>query len=187
MYQDSLLLCCSHSGQGPVASGTARKGRGVLRSSVPQPLWLFLPSPPPSRRQCHLGRRRQWQQDVVRDSTSESSRFLCALWSLSQSGDLMSSQGEVHQNFYVFALEPPNLNIWILGALVPLGQPFFGTGMAHGPRPREEEAPCHRDSSACFSVLSPTQHLHPCARGAKAGSRWGRAVLREHAVIGSKA
>lgn len=111
---------------------------------------------------------------------------LCGL-STSQSGDSMSSQGDVHQIFYVFAWESSNLNIWILGALVPLGQPFFGTGMPQGPRPREEEAPCHRDTSACFRVWSPMQPLHPCRWGAEAHLGWGRAVLHEHEVVGSKA
>lgn len=61
LYQESLLLCRSHSGQSPDPSSIARKGGGVLCSSVPQPLGLFLPSPPPFGRQSSVGWRGQQQ------------------------------------------------------------------------------------------------------------------------------
>ena len=71
-----------------------------------------------------------------------------------QPGDLISSQGTVHRILYSFTFESENLNIWILGALIPLGQPSFQTEMPPGPLPHVGESPCNGGTTVFINTLS---------------------------------
>lgn len=103
-----------------------------------------------------------------------------------QSGDLISSQGGVHRILYSFTFESENINIWILGALIPLGQPSFQTEMPPGSLPHVGESPCNRGTAVFINTLATyTASGHTTSRG-KAALGWGKAepVLHEYAIIG---